>query len=262
MSPQRTDRRLAARIAKRAVPARYRPEVFGALGSVLYSGNGAECPCCGRSFRAFRLRQRVCPRCGSLGRHRLLWLFLERHPEMLRDAGDLLHFAPEYCLRRLLSRRPGLHYVTADRDSPLADDRVNIETLPYADGSFGAILCSHVLEHVNDDRRAMSEMARVLKPGGWAIVMTPVEPDRDSTLEDPSVTDPGERLRLFGQEDHVRIYGADLARRLRKAGFEVSVERLVYALPREIVQRMRLHEEGDDELYLCTKPTDRAPARD
>jgi SAM-dependent methyltransferase len=153
----------------------------------------------------------------------------------------------------MLLRVEGLQYVGADRDSPLADDRVDIRPLPYEDGRFGAVLCSHVLEHVDDDRRAMREMLRVLRAGGWAIIMAPVAHRREATLEDPSITDEAKRVHLFGQEDHVRIYGTDLADRLGEEGFSVRVEQLVEDLPTETVRRMRLDVE-DDEIYFCTKP--------
>lgn len=153
---------------------------------------------------------------------------------------------------RLLSAVEGVRYVTADLDSPLADDRVDIGSLPYADGTFDGLLCSHVLEHVDDDRRAMREMLRVLRPGGWAIILAPVEPGRAATFEDPSVTDEGQRRRLFGQADHLRIYGSDLADRLEEVGFRVCVERFADELPAATARRMRLKVE-DDPIFFCTK---------
>ena len=250
--------RLGRRLLRGAVPSRYRPHVFGALRSIWYAGNNVSCPCCSGHFRAFRLQGRVCPRCSSHGRHRLLWLYLDLDPELLSSAESILHLAPEYSLRRLLSRLEGVKYVTADLDSPLADDAVDIRSLPYADGSFGALICSHVLEHVDDDRGAMRELHRVLRPGGWAIVMAPVEPGRETTLEDPDAIDDVQRLRLFGQEDHVRLYGSDLAQRLEEAGFEVRVDRFADELPPEIVQRMRLRVE-EDPIFFCRRPRSERP---
>src|SRR5690349_13732416 len=209
MNAQSTGRGLPVRLLRDAVPARLRGPLFGALGSVWYAGGRLECPCCRGSFRGFRLEGRVCPRCGSQARHRLLWLFLEARPELLESAGSLLHVGPEYCIQRQLSRLEGLRYVSADLDSPLAAEVVDVTRMPYRDGEFGAVICSHVLEHVEDDRRAMGEILRVLRPGGWAIVMAPVDPTRAVTLEDPSAVTEAERLRLFGQHDHLRLYGND-----------------------------------------------------
>jgi SAM-dependent methyltransferase len=193
----------------------------------------------------------------------LLCLYFERHPELLRSGTRLLHFAPEYSLAMLLRDRDGLDYVSADLDSPLADDQVDITHLPYADAHFDATLCCHVLEHVPDDRAAIEELWRVLQPGGWAIVMVPVDETLDATFEDPSITDPAERQRLFGQHDHVRLYGADLPRRLSESGFSVRVDRFVDELPADLARRCHLRRPpgaagaipGErDDLYICLKP--------
>jgi SAM-dependent methyltransferase len=237
--------------------------VLGRLASIAYAGNEVACPCCGGTFRAFRLDGRACPRCGSLERARLLCLYFERHPESLRAGTRLLHFAPEYSLTRVFRDREGLDYVTADLDSPLADDQVDITRLPYEDASFDATLCCHVLEHVPDDRTAIKELWRVLRPGGWAIVMVPVDENLEATFEDPSVTEPAERQRVFGQHDHVRLYGRDLPGRLGETGFSVAVDRFADDLPDELVRRSHLRRPpgaagaipGErDDIYFCTKP--------
>ncbi len=198
------------------------------------------CPVCDRPFVRFRRsrpgsRDRgVCPHCGSRQRHRHLWLWLERHTALLDPTGTerLLHFAPEAGLERRLRAALGLRYVTADLEPGRADLVLDLTALDLPDASFDVVLCVHVLEHVPDDAAALRELRRVLRPGGWGVVQVPIL--RDETDEDPGVTDPEERLRRFGQADHVRMYGRDFADRLRAAGFELDVVRFRDELaPRE-----------------------------
>jgi len=163
----------------------------------------------------------VCPVCFSHTRHRQAWLFLKQRTDLF-DASpkQLLHFASETMLVEKFRTITGLDYLSTDLDSPHAMAHMDITSMDFPEDSFDAIYCSHVLEHVPDDRKAMSEMFRVLRPGGWAVVQVPVS---DSTThEDPSITDPRERLRLFGQCDHVRVHGLDIVERLETAGFAVQ----------------------------------------
>jgi SAM-dependent methyltransferase len=198
------------------------------LRKLPYLGVGRRCPVCGRRSRRFRAFGRAaregaqCIHCGALERHRLLWLFLERRTDLLA-AGPrrLLHVAPERCLEVRLRRALGEGYLTADLVDPEAMLRMDVTDIRFPDGSFDAILCSHVLEHVPDDRRAMRELHRVLRRGGFAIFMVPV--GRERTFEDPSIADPEARRAAFGQEDHVRVYGCDVAERLSGAGFRVTI---------------------------------------
>lgn len=161
----------------------------------------------------------------------------------------LLHFAPENALARRLSALPRVEYVTADLDPGAAMVAADITALPFADSSFDAILCIHVLEHVDDDRAAMRELRRVLAPGGFAIVMVPLDLDRAETYEDASVVSPEDRRREFWQSDHVRLYGRDLAERLRAAGFEVDVDEWVRQLPADAPARYGLFPQED--MYVC-----------
>ncbi len=185
------------------------------------------CACCQREaskFLPFGVRPRPnarCPHCGSLERHRMLWMFLASRPGLLGGGQRLLHIAPEPVIARLFKSAPGVQYISADLYAA-ADVRLDITSLPFETGALDIIVCNHVLEHVPDDQGAMREFCRVLSPRGWAILQSPLEPNRATTYEDPSITDPKERERAFGQFDHVRVYGRDYFDRLRGAGFAVE----------------------------------------
>jgi SAM-dependent methyltransferase len=161
--------------------------------------------------------------CGSVERQRLAWLFWERVLGLPEKSVSMLHVGPEPVFETRFRKRLGAGYITADLYDSRAMVEMDITDIKYPDGFFDAIYCSHVLEHVTDDRRAMREFHRVLHPDGWAILLVPIT--AKETFEDPSITDPAERRRLFGQEDHVRRYGPDYEERLREAGFAVEVTR-------------------------------------
>ena len=248
----------ALQAARAVVPARYRPAIAGAVRPLVHRGDRVACPCCGGHFGSFaRHRTRPnakCPRCGSLERHRLLWLFLSERTDVLQAHLSFLHIAPEYSIGGLLRDRPNLDYRSADLESPLADDHVDVMDLPYADGSFDVVMCNHVLEHVDDDRLAMSELARVVAPGGRLIVLSPIDRHLATTIEDPTNTDPEDRERAYGQFDHQRRYGADFAARLAETGLEVSVVPFIEELEPERVARHGLAREdevfGVEDLFL------------
>ena len=168
------------------------------------------------------------------------------------SARSLLHFAPEWCLEHRLRRRRGLRYVTADLEPGLGELRLDVTRIALPDGAFDAILCSHVLEHVPDDRAAMRELRRVLAPGGRLVVMVPLDHTRAETYEDPAITSPAERERAFLQHDHVRLYAPDIADRLREAGLEVARHRPRDAFGPEALARFGLLEV--DDVMLCRRP--------
>jgi SAM-dependent methyltransferase len=253
----------AKRALLRMMPGARRHRLLGAIRGWRYRGDAVECPCCESSFSRFLPHRgrayAKCPRCGSLERHRVLWLFLEREAELFSRPGAMLHIAPEYALSRRLRRVERLRYLSGDLDSALADVELDLLDLPFDPESFDWLICNHVLEHVNDDRRALAEIHRVLKPGGWAILMCPVDRRRATTLEDPTVTSPRERHRVFGQADHVRLYGHDYADRLAAAGFTVRAERYGESCDRREISRFGLRREpdeafGEEEVFLCVKP--------
>jgi predicted SAM-dependent methyltransferase len=221
-----------------------------------YRGNEVCCPCCGGSFRCFisygPMRNGMCPCCDSLDRHRMLWLYLHNRTSIFRDRLKVLHFAPEPAIQKRLRASPNLEYTSADLDSPLAMVSLDITDMPYAENTFDVVLCSHVLEHILDDRKAMSELYRILRPEGWALLLVPFDAARSETFEDPNVVDPKERERLFGQFDHVRVYGRDFKDRLEHAGFTVRQEFYAQELGLTVAQRHGLLVEVD--MFYCTKP--------
>lgn len=200
------------------------------LRSLAYRGTGRHCPVCGRDARAFltwgdppRADAR-CPHCGSLERHRLVWRFFEDHTDLFDGRPkSVLHIAPEHCMQPLLEARLGPSYLSADLFRPNAAIRLDLTDMPFPDATIDVVYCAHVLEHIPDDRAAMREIHRVLRPEGWALLLVPMR-DADTTYEDPTITDPAARRVAFGQEDHVRWYGRDFVDRLREAG--LTVERL------------------------------------
>lgn len=186
------------------------------------------CPVCGTPLRELHPHgtpsrpNARCGVCNSLERHRLFWVFLQQQTDLFDGRPKtMLHTAPEVFLRSRLERVDGLGYVTVDLEPGRAMFEVDLTSIPFPDDSFDVILSSHVLEHIPDDRAAMAELRRVLKPSGWALLDVPIS--GESTYEDDTITDPDERARHFGQWDHVRLYGRDFAERLRDAGFDVTI---------------------------------------
>lgn len=225
--------------------------------AVLYYGKGRFCPVCGKSSRRFRTFGLVpredaqCAHCGALERHRLLWLFVTRRTNLFDGKSKrMLHVASESYFESKLKQRLGDNYLTADLFDQRAMVKMDITNIAYPDQSFDVILCSHVLEHVQDDRKAMREFYRTLKCNGWAILPVPITAER--TLEDSSISDPEERLRVFGQTDHVRRYGPDYADRLREAGFSVEIIEVNDLVQNDEATRMGLTS-ASGEIYYCTK---------
>jgi SAM-dependent methyltransferase len=221
-----------------------------------HAGRSVTCPCCERSFRAF-LRpdpdklNAVCPWCGSHVRHRALWLYVERRTDLLSRPARVLHVAPEHVLQQRLRSLDHLDYLSADLDSPLAMEHFDLTAVPHPDDSFDVVLCSHVLEHVPDDRRAMREIRRILRPDGWAIVQVPIDYSRAATHEDPAIVAPEDRERAYWQSDHLRLYANDFPDRLREEGLEVTKDGYLRTLPEEEIDRYGLI--SLEDVYVCRK---------
>lgn len=213
----------------------------------IYKGDRYTDPIDGRSYREFlpygyeKQRQNVLsPGTLSLERHRLMWLYLKNETGFFKDQLKVLHMAPEQSFYKRFRKLQNLDYVTCDLNSPIADVKADIQNLPFEDNSFDVIFCNHVLEHVADDKKALSELYRVMKPGGWGIFQVPIRYQLDKTFEDPTITDKKERIEKFGQYDHVRVYGMDYYDTLKSAGFEVEKVILSNKLSDEEIKRFAL----------------------
>ncbi|QYA24137.1 methyltransferase domain-containing protein [Gramella sp. MT6] len=176
----------------------------------------------------------------SLERHRLLWLYLKNETEFFNKQLKVLHFAPEQAFYKRFRQLSNLDYTTTDLNSPLADVKADICDLPFKNESFDFILCNHVLEHIPDDKKAMQELYRILKPGGTAILQIPQDLNRAETFQDDSITDLRERSKIFGQYDHVRVYGRDYFDKLRSVGFKVDEVDYTSKLSTAEIEKYRL----------------------
>jgi glycosyltransferase involved in cell wall biosynthesis/SAM-dependent methyltransferase len=228
---------------------------------VFFKGKQRFCPVCESKLREFlpygvvkKVRANsYCPVCGTVERHRFSWLYLERRTAFFSGAHRrFLHIAPEGCLKWKFQFVPGIDYLSADLADPCAMVRMDLTDIQYPDASFDAIYCSHVLEHIPDDLKAMRELYRVLAKGGWVLIQVPIR--EGPTVEDPGVTDPKERERRFGQHDHVREYGLDVVDRLQGAGFHVTMTRNSELVP-EKSDRTYLGFESVEPIFFAVKQT-------
>ena len=171
-----------------------------------------------------------------------MWLWLRDHG-VLDDPLDLLHPAPERVFEKRLRALPNLRY-TAGSLFPRGEQvRVDLTDIPFAEASFDIVICNHVFDEIPDDRRAIAEIHRVLRPGGRLITQTPIDPGREVTFEDPSLS-PAERRAVFHTADDVRVYGRDFTARLAEPGFDVELVDYVAELDPATVERHALREQG------------------
>lgn len=233
--------------------------MFSWLFRFWYAGNKVECPVCENSFRSFlpygvQIRDNVlCPVCLSLERHRLIWLYLKNETDFFSSKYKVLHVAPEQTFLKRFRAMENLDYTTADLESPIADIHFDLHDIPLEDNIYDYFICNHVLEHVDDDKKVLGEVFRVLKPGGIAIMQVPLDYSREKTYEDQSITKPADREKHFGQKDHLRVFGLDYSERLRAAGFEVEEISYPVQLGVDKINRFRLAEE--EILYISKKPS-------
>jgi len=226
------------------IPGKFRPALKTAYLKARYWGFRYRCPLCKSRLRTFLpygldlpvLKEKrvvgggyrlssLCPCCGSLDRERLLYLYLLHKTDIFRNPLKVLHVAPEERVQRVLSRSPNLDYVTADIASPHVMARMDLTDIPFHESVFDAVICNHVLEFIPDDRKAMAELFRILKPGGWAILQVPISLALEKTSEDSSIATARGREEAFGDGGHVRIYAKDYEVRLVHAGFRVDAFR-------------------------------------
>lgn len=222
-------------------------------------GNTYTDPIDGKSFRSFlpygygdQRPNALSPSTLSLERHRLLWLYLKNETSFFQAPLKVLHMAPEQCFLDLFKNMKHLDYTTADLYSPIVDVKADILELPFKDDEFDFVFCNHVLEHIEDDTKAMKELFRVLKKGGTGIFQVPQELSRSQTYENPDIKTPEDRAAHFGQYDHVRIYGRDYFDRLRQVGFEVKEIDYSQVLGPDLVEKYCLT--PGEILPVCFKP--------
>ncbi len=222
-------------------------------------GNKYTDPIDGKSYRKFlpygyeKVRENVLsPGTLSLERHRLFWLYLKNETSFFTENLKVLHFAPEQAFYKIFRKMKNLEYTTTDLNSPIADVKADICNLPFQDNTYDFIICNHVLEHIPDDTQAMKEIFRVLAPGGVAILQVPYKASLDKTFEDNTITDPKERARIFGQYDHVRVYGMDYFTKLASVGFNVEAVDYTNMLTLTEVEKYRLPK--GELIPVCKKP--------
>ena len=223
-------------------------------------GNKYTDPIDGKSFRRFlsygygkQRENALSPSTLSLERHRLMWLFLRNDTDFFTSKEKIktLHIAPEQCFLDLFRKQKNLEYITSDLESPIADVKADICNLPFDDNSFDVIFCNHVLEHIINDTKAMQELYRVLKKGGFGIFQIPQDLSREKTFEDNTITNRRERAEIFGQYDHVRVYGRDYFNKLRSVGFAVDEIDYTKKITREKLERYCLMK--NEILPVCYK---------
>ena len=221
-------------------------------------GNTYTDPIDGKSYRRFlpygyaKVRENVlAPGTLSLERHRLFWLYLKNETTFFSAPLRVLHFAPEQAFVQKFKKQKNLTYTTTDLNSPIADVKADICDLPFKDNSFDFIICNHVLEHIPDDTKAMQELYRVLAPSGTAILQVPYDAKREITFEDNTITDQSERTRIFGQYDHLRVYGMDYFKKLSSIGFNVNALDYTSSISSDDIERYRLCK--GELLPVCTK---------
>lgn len=212
-------------------------------------GNNFTDPIDGKSYRKFlpygygvQRPNALSPSTLSLERHRLLWLFLKENTSFFTSEEQLkvLHIAPEQCFLDRFRKQKNLEYLTSDLESPIADVKADICDLPFEDNRFDVVFCNHVLEHIPNDTKAMQELYRVMKPGGFGIFQIPQDLSRAETFEDDTITDKKERAKIFGQYDHVRVYGRDYFDKLRSIGFKVDEVDYTKKIAPELLERYAL----------------------
>ena len=235
--------------------------IFTKLAPIIYRGNRYACPVCGKSSRKFlsygsRVSHRenvLCPHDLTLERHRLIWLYLQRESSFFNAPNlSFLHIAPEQCFLPYFKKQKNLNYLTGDIESPIADMHFDLHHIPLEDNRFDVIFCNHVLEHVTDSKKCMSELFRVMKPGGWGIFQVPQDMSREDTYEDWSITTEADREKHFWQKDHVRLFGKNYPEKLAEVGFEYEEYSAETLVGKEDADRFRLS--TTEILYIFKKP--------
>ncbi len=232
--------------------------IFQPLFTIILRGKKFYCPVCNKSYSYFfpygykNVRKNaLCPGCFSLERHRYIWLFLKEKTNLFKVKTKLLHIAPEPCFYYYFKKLENIEYITVDLESPYATIKADIQNLPFEDEKFDFLICNHVLEHVENDKKAIIEMNRVLRKNGFAIITVPIDTNLDKTFEDPDITTPADRLKYYNQKDHYRVYGKDFYKIIEKYGFYVYDNNFVNELKENDKKRYAIADV--DYIYLLRK---------
>jgi SAM-dependent methyltransferase len=224
------------------------------LRSFPYKGNRVYCACCEKEYDRFYPDNSPfgeCPGCGSSARHRLISLYLQRETGFFNKKLKVLHIAPEHSTYKRFKRLKNIDYITADLGSARAQIKMDITDIPFENDTFDVILSSHVLEHIEDDIKAMKELYRVQKPEGWSIHQVPIDKSREQTYEDKNIVTPDQREKIYGHHDHKRIYGLDYTNRLERAGFKVKCDSFSSTLSDSELLKYGI--DPGEIIYLCSK---------
>ena len=231
------------------------------LKGLSLKGNNVACNCCGKTFTKFlpkgnglEIRENaVCPNCGSLERTRLLLFYLQNETDIFKRNCKLLHIAPEDTLKKIFKAHSNIYYVNGDLNPNYADEIIDMTNIQYPENNFDFVICSHVLGHIPDEKKAIQEMFRVLKPGGIAFVLTLLNKEDIPTIEDENIKSDAERVKIYGEKDLVRLHGNDFAVRLHAGQF--SVEKIDYTkqLSSEIVEKYKLLNTRRGIIFKCTR---------
>ena len=240
---------------KKIIPSslqRFLKKVRNGIFTIAYRGADRHCPVCDKSSKKFgnvrNSEESVCMHCGSRDRHRLVWLYFKEKTDIfIKNTIKMLHVAPEPAFERVLKHHLGSGYLTADLYDPKAMVKMDVSNIQYPDESFDVIYCSHVLQYVPDDKQAIREFFRVLKPNGWAILLVP--PTKYSDFDYSLIT---EHQKTYDPERPARRYSADYVERLKEAGFKVSVTYPSDFCSQDVILRVSITRSAG-EIYYCTK---------
>ncbi len=231
--------------------------LFKPLFDIFFKGTKFTDPINNKSYSYFfpygynkQRKNALCPGTFSLERHRLLWLYLKKETDFFNSNNKILHFAPEQCFHKFF-KSFFKNYTTTDLNSPIVDIKADICNLPFNDNSFDYILCNHVLEHIYDDEKAMKEIYRILNKNGIAILQVPIDINSNCTHEGRDINNKQDRNKLFGQYDHLRMYGLDYFKKLKNIGFKVKNENYLSNISQDEKDKYSLHNAGS--IPICIK---------